>query len=176
MKKQALILLVVGVVILTTTANSQTRRRTPAKPPARTSKTTIEKSAADVKRGREMVALQIKTLTQFLYIFGGIVKGVESVDQAIRTKQASPGVAQQNEQSKAKIRTSLRSVREGLDKVEAEFRFNDSLKSFYYSHLAGAARLAETAESQAAANRFDEAGRSLLRIVNQLADALAAMR
>jgi hypothetical protein len=37
------------------------------------------------------------------------------------------------------------------------------------------ADLGEMAESQAAASRFDDAGRSLLRAVNQMADALAAM-
>jgi hypothetical protein len=46
----------------------------------------------------------------------------------------------------------------------------------YYTQLAGVASGAQAAENQAAANRFDEAGRSLLRVVGQLADTLALMR
>jgi hypothetical protein len=66
-------------------------------------------------------------------------------------------------------------VREGLDKLESDFRLSPTLMS-YYSYISGTALLGETAENLAAANRFDEAGRTLLKVVNQLSDALAVMR
>ena len=66
-------------------------------------------------------------------------------------------------------------MRDGLDKFEIEFRTNPALRN-YQRYVSGVTVIGEMAESQAIAGRFDEAGRSLLRAVNQLADALAAMR
>ena len=51
---------------------------------------------------------------------------------------------------------------------EAARYFNPALSS-YFPYLSGVARTGETAEAQAAANRFDEAGKSLLKIIDQLA-------
>ena len=174
MKKQFIVILAC-LIVLSTTADSQTRRRRSPKPSARAPKVVVEKNAAELKAGRERVAAQIKTLTHFLYLLGGIAKGIESVDQAVRGSEASPVAIEQNQRNKTSIRASLKTVREGLDKLETDFRFHPVWTNFY-PNIAGVARLSATAESQAAANRFDEAGRTLLRAVGQLADALAAMR
>lgn len=128
-----------------------------------------------MKAARERVAVQLKTLTRFLYLFGGIAKDIQSVDLASRTPEASSTMIAQNERNKTKVRESIRNVREGLDKLESDIRFNTALQP-YYVYLNGVARLGETAENQAAANRFDEAGKTLLKTAEQLADALAAMR
>lgn len=163
------------LMVWSTTVMSQTRRRTPPRSSSRAAKATDAKFAAEVNAGRDSIAAEIKTLSQFLYLLGGIIKSVEAADQAIRTRDAAPTAAQQNEQSKARIKTSLKSVREGLDKLESNFRLNPALRTYSFS-VNGITRLGEMAENQAAANRFDEAGRSLLKVVNQLTDALAAMR
>ena len=160
---------------MSTTATSQTRRRSAPKRGASAAKAAAEKSAAELKVGRERVAAQIKTLTHFLYLLGGITKGIESADQATTSRDISAAAMEQNQRNKAKVRDSIRNVRDGLDKLEADFRFSPTLRS-YYTYLAGVASSAQAAENQAAAGRFDEAGRSLLRTVGQLADALAAMR
>ena len=103
------------------------------------------------------------------------MKGIESADQASRSRDASPAATEQNERNKAKVKESLRNIREGLDRLESDFRSNPQLRS-YFGYVSGVARISETAENQAAANRFDEAGRSLVKAAHQLADALAAMR
>jgi hypothetical protein len=84
-------------------------------------------------------------------------------------------VLQQAQQNKATVKTSLQNVREGLDKLEIDFRTTPELQ-FYYIKLAGVASGAATAEDQATANHFDQAGRSLLSVVNHLTDVLLAMR
>ena len=66
-------------------------------------------------------------------------------------------------------------MRTGLDQLESSFRLNPVLQS-YYPNLAGVAKLGQTAESQAATNNFDQAGRSLIAAVNKLADAMVALR
>lgn len=175
MRRALILTLVCALIILSGTATSQTRRRSAPKRGASAARAAAEKTAAEVKVGRERVAAQIKTMTHFLYLLGGITKGIESADQATRDRDASAALMEQNARNKNKVIESIRNVRDGLDKLEADFRFSPALRN-YYSYVAGVASMAQAAENQAAANRFDEAGRSLLRAVSQLADALATMR
>jgi hypothetical protein len=177
--RKAFILVLACVFLSPAAATAQRRRpsapkRSAARRAARPSKV-ADNSSPEVQAGRERVAAQIKVLSQFLYLYGGITKGIESADQAARNRDASPVATEQNERNKAKVKESLRNIREGLDKLEGDFRSNPLLKS-YFGYLSGVARVGEMAENQAAANRFDEAGRSLVKASNQLADALAAMR
>jgi hypothetical protein len=174
LKKISLVILTC-IIVSSTTVSAQTRRRSSGASKARATKAAAEKSAAELKAGRERVAVQIKTLTHFVYLLGGIAKGIEAVDLAVRNKEASPGAIEQNQRNKTKTRESLKTVRDGLDKLESDFHYNSAWQN-YYLFVSGVARLGEAAENQAAANRFDEAGRTLLKAVGQLADALAAMR
>lgn len=125
--------------------------------------------------GASRVADQIKNLTRFLYLLGGVSKGIEAADEAVRRNEASPAVVQQTEKNKATIKTSLENVREGLDKLEIDFRTTPELQR-YYIKLAGVAAGAANAEDQAGAGRYDQAGRSLLDVVNRLTDVLLEMR
>ena len=83
-------------------------------------------------------------------------------------------VIAQTENSKATVKTSLQNVRDGLDKLELDFRTTPGLER-YYPGLAGVAAEAATAEEQAAQNQFDKAARTLLGVVNHLTDALLEM-
>src|SRR6266568_982540 len=93
--------------------------------------------------------------------------GATRVAEAARKNEASPAALQQNDQNKAVVKTSLRNVREGLDQLEVYFRGTPELEG-YYLKLAGSASGAATAEDQAAAGHFDQAGRTLLGVVNRL--------
>jgi len=97
------------------------------------------------------------------------------VDEAARRNEAPPAVLEQGQRNKASVRTSIESVKEGLDKLEIDFRATPELQR-YYIKLAGAAAGAATAEQQAANNQFDQAGRSLIGVVNRLTDVLLEMR
>jgi hypothetical protein len=154
---------------------SQTRRRSAPKRPPSTSY--AEKQAAEVRAGRERIAGQIKTLAQFLYLFAGISKGIETAEQANRNNEESSLVMpiEQVERNKAKVRDSIRSLRSGLEQLESSFRVNPALTGFY-PNLAGIALLGQTAETQAAANDFNQAGKTLISAVNKLADALVLIR
>jgi hypothetical protein len=93
----------------------------------------------------------------------------------MRRTQPSPAVAEQQRRNKATLKSSLQSVREGLDKLEIQFRTTPELQP-YYIKLAGVAAGAASAEDLAAANQYDRAGRSLLEVVNRLTDVLLLMR
>jgi hypothetical protein len=172
--KKALISALIIVILSPAFATSQTRRRSAPRRSASASKA-AEKVSAEKNAAREQVAAQIKALTRFLYLFAGITKGIESSDQEARSAEVSTVAVDHNERNKAKVRESLRTVRQGLDKLEIDFSSRPSLRG-YYPYVIGVASMGEAAESQAASNRFDEAGRSLLKAVTQLTDALAAMR
>ena len=169
------ILVLVCLFLLSTTALAQTRSRTTKRgtPPAKTSP---QPSSAEAKTaGATKVAEQIKNLTKFVYLLGGVAKGIEQVDESARKNEASPTALQQNEENKAKVKTSLRNVREGLDQLEVYFRATPGLLD-YYLKLAGSASGAADAEDQAAAGHFDQAGRTMLGVVNRLTDVLLVMR
>lgn len=175
--KRAFILALACIFLSSVLATSQTRRRPAPKRSARPSVTYAEKQQAEIRAGRQQIATQIKVLSQFLYLFGGISKGIETAEQVTRNREVSSvGMpVERIEQNKAKVKDSIRNVRVALEQLESSFRLNPVLQT-YYPTLAGVARLGQTAESQAAANNFDQAGRSLLAAVNKLADALVALR
>jgi hypothetical protein len=169
------ILVLVCLLLLSTTALAQTRSRTTrrATPPP---KAAAPQANADSKTaGATKIAEQIKNLTRFVYLLGGVAKGIEQVDEAAKKNEASPTALQQNEQNKTTVKNSLRNVREGLDQLEIYFRATPGLLDGYLK-LAGSASGAADAESQAAAGHFDQAGRTMLGVINRLTDVLVVTR
>ncbi|HSP62336.1 MAG TPA: hypothetical protein VLQ90_05070 [Pyrinomonadaceae bacterium] len=168
------ILAIVCLLVLPATALAQTRSRT-TRAKATPKRTSAQANAGARTAGATRVAEQIKNLTRFLYLLGGVAKGIEELDVAARSNQGSPTVLQQNEQNKAKLRSTFQDFRVGLDQLEISFRSTPELEQ-YYLKLAGSASGAATAEDQAAAGHFDQAGRTMLGVVNRLTDVLLAMR
>lgn len=175
--KRAFALVLACIIFSSLPAIAQTRRRTPSKGTRPVSTTFEEKRQAEIRAGRQQIATQIKALSQFLFLFGNISKGIETAEQVNRNReQSSVGMPPERiEQSKTKLKESIKSVRTGLDQLESSFRLNPVLQA-YYPNLAGVAKLGQAAESQAAANTFDQSGRSLIAAVNKLTDALVALR
>jgi hypothetical protein len=175
--RRAIITTAIGLLLLPAPILAQNRQRTTTRRSTpRTSRSAAADSAAtELKEGAGRVADQIKVLTKFLYLLGGVAKGIEAADVAARAGEATPAQVQQTDRSKATVKTSLQNVREGLDQLEIDFRTKPELQRFY-TRLAGVAAGAATAEDQAAANQFDQAGRSLLAVVNRLTDVLLEMR
>ncbi len=169
MKRLTLALLAI-LIAVPITVPAQTRKRPSTKTPS-----TADRAAVVRNSGATRVGDQIKILSRFIYLLGGVAKGLEGVDDAARRNEASPAVVKQAEQSKTTVRNSIRNVREGLDKLEIDFRATPELQP-YYIKLAGSAAGAATAEQQAANNQFDAAGRSLLNVINRLTDVLLIMR
>ncbi|HET6647315.1 MAG TPA: hypothetical protein VFH01_08310 [Pyrinomonadaceae bacterium] len=168
--KRLTALLIVILALCSANALGQTRKRTSKTPATRPAPMSGIHQA-----GKTRVGDQIKNLTRFLYLLGGVAKGIEAVDEAERRNEASPTVIEQAKRNKDTVRTSIKSVREGLDALEIHFRTTPELQR-YYIKLAGVASGAATAEEQAAANQLDRAGRSLLDVVNRLTNVLTEMK
>ena len=173
--KRLLLIAVAFLLFLPASAVSQSRSRTTRSSSNKPSTSTQAQAAEIHLAGATKVAEQIKNLTRFLYVLGGVAKGIEQIDEAARKNEASPTALQQNEQNKATVKTSLRNVREGLDALEIYFRATPGLQS-YYLKLVGSASGAADAEAQAAAGHFDQSARTLLGVVNRLTDVLLIMR
>ena len=170
------VIVLICSLLLSTAAFAQTRSRTTTRRGTQSSAPKASASVAEARTsGATRVADQIKNLSRFVYILGGVAKGIEQIDEAARKNEASPTALQQNEQNKTTVKNSLRNVREGLDALEIYFRSTQGLEG-YYLKLAGSASGAATAEDQAAAGHFDQAGRTLLDVVNRLTDVLLVMR
>ena len=170
MKRIAITLLTALLLAPSTTLGQTRRRSTPAQ---RTTPAQTQARVAQVRTaGATKVADQIKLLTRFIYLLGSITSGIAAADEAARRNEGNPAVVQA---SRAQVKSSIAGFREGLDKLEIEFRTMPELQP-YYIKLAGVAAGAANAEQEAAANRFDASGRSLLNVVGRLADVLVVMR
>jgi hypothetical protein len=178
LKLKRVLLLALALALAATAASAATttkHRRTSSSRAAAQKSAAAARTTAALQTARDRISGEIKTLTHFLYLYGGISKGIESADVAIRTRQASSTAIDQGEQNKARVRDSLKNVRVGLEKLETDLRADPALKN-YYPYVTGVANIAQTAESQATASHFDDAGRSLLKAVDRLTEALALMR
>ncbi len=169
--KRITITLLTLILLAPSTAFSQTRSRSSRQ---KSTAPAANQRAAQVRtQGATRVADQIKNLTRFMYVLGGVTRSIEAVEDAARRSGVSP--ADQTAKQKAVVRTTIQNIREGLDKLEIDFRATPELQP-YYIKLAGVAAGAATAEERAAANQFDAAGRQLLDVVNRLTDVLLLMR
>jgi hypothetical protein len=168
------ILILACILLLATTALGQTRRRTTrSSAPAKTTKAAeaeMAAAAAIKTEGATKVANQIKNLTTFLYLLGGVARSIETLEAAAKTGTPSPTI----EKQKAQLKQSFTDFRVGLDALEVQFRSTPALQP-YYTKLVGSASGAADAEAQAAAGQFNTAGRTLIGVVGRLADCLVAM-
>src|SRR5262249_40778880 len=166
MKK--IIVAICALLILTTVTFGQTRKRSTRSSGSSTTKAADPELAANASiktEGATKVATQIKNLTTFLYLLGGVAKGIESIDAAAKPGQPSPT----NEKNKQQLKQSFSDFRVGLDALEVYFRGTPALQP-YYTKLVGSASGAATAEAQANAGQFNNAGRTLIGVVGRLAD------
>lgn len=170
--KRITIILLTALLLTPSVALAQRRRSTPRSQPAPSATERAKKVRTE---GATRVADQIKFLTRFIYLLGGVNSGIAAVDEAARRNEASPALIQQNQESKARVKSSITGFRESLDKLEIDFRATPELQP-YYIKLAGVAAGAAKAEEEAAANKFDAAGRNLLGVINRLTDVLLVMR
>ena len=127
--RRSLILALICTMLSSLAVAAQTRRprakrrhrvhvtRSTAKRTIRPVTPYAEKEQAEIRAGRNRIASQIKALTQFLYVFGGVSKGIENAELANRNREDSSVAlsVEQIAQNKGKITDSIRNVRAGLE-------------------------------------------------------------
>jgi len=98
MLKRIAIASLVMTLIVPAAALGQTRSRTSRSKPA--PKATSAPASTARTAGATRVADQIKLMTRFIYLLGGVTSGIAQVDEAVRRNEASPQLVQSNQQSK----------------------------------------------------------------------------
>lgn len=177
MKRILMLLLACSIALSASNVFCQTRRRTTAgrRSRAASTKNTSETASAGAVAAR--VAEQIKSIGRFLYLYGPISKDLAANEAAAQGGQQSPGAAAADtlQRNKAKLREAFHNYRVQMDELETTFSGSSELRPFY-TKLLGVAASAAQAEEAVASSRYDEAGRSLLDVMNRLTDVLVDMQ
>jgi hypothetical protein len=166
--KVVVCLLIITCAAASAPAQTRTRRSTPQRrrPPAAAASSRLDQTRFNAQR-LELAGLS-KDLTRFLYLYGRLSKDLELTG-------AQTGSADATNQTKAGLIRSIGDMRDRLNQLESHFRFEEGLRTQYQT-LQGVSASADQAGQQAAANRFDQAGRILLEVANKLTDVLLEMQ
>jgi hypothetical protein len=121
------------------------------------------------------VAAQIKNVSNFIYVYGKVVNSLQVAEEQMKTDQASPEIKARNKENKDKLIVSMNRLRAGLEGLANGFEGNPRMQ-VQYLKLAYATEASFDAERLAAAGRYEEAGRSLVTVVERLTDAIISMR
>ena len=160
-------LLLTFAVAPPSTAQTRTRRSTPQRRRApATPSSRLDQTRFNAQR-LELAGLS-KDLTRFLYVYGRLSKDLELTGAQTNSADAT-------NQAKAGIIRNIGVMRDRLDQLESRFRFEQGLATQYQT-LRGVSASADQAAQQAAANRYDQAGRTLLAIAEKLTDVLLEMQ
>lgn len=156
-------------------ASGQRRRRPATRKPAAAKTTTPAASSAELKEGAQKVSTQIKNVSKFVYILGGLGKNIEALDADIKAKRTTRQASiDENEKAKQAVVESIKNLQAGLAALETDFRTKNSLR-IYAPWVDGVSGLSANAAAQASSGQLTESGNTLLMVVEKLSDALAAL-
>ncbi len=175
MKRILMILLVCLIALSASTSFAQTRKRTTTSRRSRAASTKNTNESASAGAVAARVAEQIKSIGRFLYLYGPISKDLAANEAAAQNNQQSAGASDTLQRNKQKLREAFHNYRVQMDELETTFSGSSELRPFY-TKLLGVAASAAQAEDAVSASRYDQAGRSLLDVMNRLTDVLVDMQ
>jgi phage-related protein len=155
-------------------AQAQKRQPTRSSKKAATTKTKNVANTSAVKEAAQTISNQIKNLAQFIFVYGGSLTRIQVIDQSAKQGNISDSARKQSEGGKQGLILTVRTFKNAMLKLEDDFRSNPALRP-YLLQLTGVGENAGTAEEQAASGQFEQSGRTLLEVLNQLTDTLQAM-
>jgi hypothetical protein len=129
----------------------------------------------DMRAEASQVAAQIRKVSNFIYIYGKVVNGLEVADEQAKNDQISPKAQALNKENKDKLVASINGLRAEVEDLANSFQANPRLQ-VQYLKLSYATEAALNAGRLAAAGRYDEAGKFLVTVVERLSDTIISMR
>ena len=150
------------------------KRKTTGKKPKTATATTTSVTNSEIKSGAAKVSNQIKNLSKFIYSLGDVARVTEDLDREIAAGKASRNAPALNAKNKQAIVTTIKNLRAGFAALEIEFRTKPTLKNYLFQ-IQGISDMTGVAEDQASAGQLTESGKTLLLVIEKLADTLAAM-
>jgi hypothetical protein len=129
----------------------------------------------DMRAEASEVAAQIRKVSNFIFIYGKVVNSLEVADEQAKTDQTSPKAQALYKENKDKLVASIYGLRAEVENLAKSFQDNPRLQ-VQYLKLSYATEAALNAERLAAAGRYNDAGKSLVTVVERLADTIISMR
>lgn len=156
-------------------ASAQKRRSSAkrVKAPAAAARSTAP-TTTEIKTGALKVATQIKNVSKFVYVLGGVARVIEDLDRDIAAGESTRNARDLNARNKQSLMTTMRNLRAGLVALELEFRTKSALRKYLYQ-IQGISDMSGAAEDQALDGQITASGKTLLTIIEKLSDTLAAL-
>jgi hypothetical protein len=129
----------------------------------------------DMRAEASQVATQIKNISNFIFIYGKIVNGLQIDEDQVKRQETSPEIQAKIKKSKAALIARIRDLRAGLENLASSLEGNPRLQ-VQYLKLSYAAEASRDAEDLATSGQYEQAGRSLVTVVERLTDAIISMR
>lgn len=167
-----LVIVLAATAVFSASASGQTRKPVPRKTPVKNTAATLP--PLDVRAARVKVSNQLANVTAFIARLGPIAQAIEALDAEAKTKRFNKESIDKNTADKQKVIAAIRGLREGMVKLESEFRVKTVLKK-YLPTIQGISELAGQAETSAIAGKFVAANTPLRTLQQKLSDTLAAM-
>lgn len=164
------LLAVASMAVFSMAAQAQTKRPIKRTTPVKAS----TMPPLDVRAARVKVDNQLANVKAFVDRLGPIAQAIEALDAESRTKKMSKQSLDKNEADKQKVIAAIRGLRDGMVKLESEFRTKVVLKK-YLPTIQGISELAGQSETSAIAGKLVAANTPLRTIQQKLTDTLAAM-
>jgi len=161
-----------ATAMLSLAAYGQTRK--PVKRTTATPKTAATLPPLDVRAARLTVSNQLANVTRFVSLLGPIGQAIEALDAEAKVKKLKKESLDKNAADKQTVIVTIRNLRQGMVKLESDFRVKPALKK-YLPTIQGISTLAGQAEDSAVAGKFVVANTPLRSIQQKLTDTLAAM-
>ena len=172
MKITRYFLLAFAAIALLSLGTYAQRTKRPVKRPVTNKVATLP--PLDVRAARVKVSNQLANVSGFVTRLGPIAQAIEALDAEAKTKRLNKQSLDKNAADKQKVVTAIRGLREGMVKLESEFRVKPVLKK-YLPTIQGISTLARQAEDSAIAGKLVAANVPLRSIQQKLNDTLAAM-
>jgi hypothetical protein len=131
--------------------------------------------APDMRVEASQVAAQIRKVSNFIYIYGKVVNSLEVAEEQAKTDQVSTKAQALNKENKDRLVASIDGLRAEMEEVAKSFQANPRLQ-VQYLKLSYATEAALDAARLASAGRYNDAGRSLVAVVERLTDTIISMR
>lgn len=173
-KSTKFLFVVACLLCLSFSAEAQKRRPASKRTKAPSSAAAAPPTTADIKAGAEKVSIQIKNVSKFIYNLGGVARVIEDLDREIAAGKASRNAPDLNAKNKQAVVTTITNLRAGLAALEVEFRTKPALRNYLFQ-IQGISDMAGTAEDEASAGQLTQSGKTLLLVIEKLADTLAAL-
>lgn len=166
-------ILALAISFFAISADAQRTRR-PA--PKATPKSTNVRNTSNtvVSAAKLEVSNQLYNVNVFVDKIGPIAISVENADRDAAARRLDSKQVAANETNKQKIIAAIRGLRDGLVKLESDFRTKPQLAS-YLSKIQGISNLCSQAEDSAIAGRFVASKEPLRQVSMKLSDTLAVL-